>query len=137
MVTFDWKGAQHGPSSCPVCGSGGAKHRLIEITVERNLQRLLATDFIALLRCPACHACYCDPLRSIGYETADAEGLKYYIEQGAGVDVMLEPLSLVDGAADQAISRNRLRLRLCHGLRPPNARLGSARVRSRLHRCYR
>jgi SAM-dependent methyltransferase len=40
---------------------------------------------------------YCDPLRSVDYETADLEGLKYYLEQGAGIDAMLEPLSLVDG----------------------------------------
>ena len=58
---------------------------------------MLAADVVAFLRCPSCEVRYCDPLRSVDYETADLEGLKYYLEQGAGIDTMLEPLSLVDG----------------------------------------
>ena len=97
MVTINWKSAPHRRTSCPVCGRDGGQERFLEITVDHHLRSMLATDVIALLRCPSCDARYCDPLRSVDYETADAEGLKYYLEQGAGIDVMLEPLSLVDG----------------------------------------
>jgi SAM-dependent methyltransferase len=97
LVIIDWKSGQYRQSRCPVCGIGHSKQVLFEITVDHPGQSVLATDVIAFMQCPSCEVRYCDPRRSVDYETADSEGLKYYIEQGAGIDVMLEPLSLVDG----------------------------------------
>jgi hypothetical protein len=97
VVTVNWQGEQFQWSNCPVCRISGSKRRVLEMVVGRNIQRSPANDVIGLLRCPVCDACYCDPLCSVDYEASDVEGLKYYLEQGAGIDVMLEPLSLVDG----------------------------------------
>ncbi len=96
-MIIDWKVGEYRQSSCPVCGSGGSKQRLFEITVDNQRRGVLSTDAVAFLRCPSCDVRYCDPLRSVDYETANSAGLKYYLEQGAGIDTMLEPLSLVDG----------------------------------------
>ena len=96
-MIIDWKGGEYRQSSCPVCSSGGSKPVLFEITVDHGAERVLSTDAVAFLRCPSCEVRYCDPLRSIDYKTADSAGLKYYLEQGAGIDAMLEPLALVDG----------------------------------------
>ncbi len=96
MVIIDWKGGQYRQSCCPVCGSAGSKQRLLDIKGDHRGESVLSTDVVAFLRCPSCEVRYCDPLRSVDYETGDSEGLKYYLEQGAGIDVMLEPLSLVD-----------------------------------------
>ncbi len=96
-MIIDWQGGQYRQSSCPVCGSGHSKEVSFEIRVDHLGQGVLSPDVVAFLRCPSCEVRYCDPLRSVDYEIADLEGLKYYIEQGAGIDVMLEPLLLVDG----------------------------------------
>jgi SAM-dependent methyltransferase len=96
-MIIDWKDVQYRQSSCPVCGIGHSKQVLFEIAADHRGQSVLAADVVAFLRCPSCEVRYCDPLRSVDYETADSEGLKYYLEQGAGIDTMLEPLSMVDG----------------------------------------
>ncbi len=64
---------------------------------EQGLQQSAGTDRVIILQCPACELRYCEPLVSVDYSEVDHDGLKFYLDQGAGIDVMLELLSLVDG----------------------------------------
>ena len=61
-----------------------------------SLRELAGGDEIGLLRCPACDVRFCDPLVSVDYAEADERGAKFYLECGAGIDVMLGALSLAD-----------------------------------------
>jgi SAM-dependent methyltransferase len=94
MARLAWRSDATRPSRCPLCGDDGAKSELLTIS---GLPAWAEQDEIALVHCAGCGVRYCDPLKTVEYETADEEGLKYYLENGAGIDVMLEPLSLVDG----------------------------------------
>ncbi len=72
---------------CPLCGAEGAKGAV------------LSTDHvlpghapITLLRCPACGAAFLQDLTPPDYESDMAEMLDYYVEQGAGIDLIVAPL---------------------------------------------
>jgi len=72
---------------CPLCGVEGAKGAV------------LSTDHvlpghapITLLRCPACGAAFLQDLTPPDYESDMAEMLDYYVEQGAGIDLIVAPL---------------------------------------------
>ncbi len=74
-------------AGCPVCGEGGPK------------AAVLATDHvlpghprITLLRCPVCGAAFLQDLTPPAYEQGLAGMLEYYVEQGAGIDIMVAPL---------------------------------------------
>jgi SAM-dependent methyltransferase len=47
---------------------------------------------ITLLRCPACGAAFLQDLNPPDYESDMAEMLDYYVEQGAGIDLIVAPL---------------------------------------------
>ena len=47
---------------------------------------------ITLLRCPACGAAFLQDLTPPDYESDMAEMLDYYVEQGAGIDLIVAPL---------------------------------------------
>ncbi len=75
---------------CPLCGVEGAK------------SAVLATDHVlpghppvTLLRCPACGAAFLQDLTPPDYESDMAEMLDYYVEQGAGIDLIVAPLHRV------------------------------------------
>src|SRR5204862_359321 len=91
-----WSGATAAASACPVCDMAGNHRAVLEMTLGRRAGEALGARTIVLLQCPACQARYCRPMCSVAYEEADRDGLKFYLEQGAGVAPMLEPLSLVD-----------------------------------------
>lgn len=97
MVNVRWTGKSGWASICPLCGAGGTKRHLLEMSLHGGLQEILDSAWINVLQCPACELRYCEPLRSVDYSEADQEGLRFYLDQGAGIDVMLEPLSLIDG----------------------------------------
>src|ERR1700712_3357453 len=72
---------------CPVCRAPGAK------------RAMLATDHVApgqppvtLLRCPDCGAAFLQELTPPDYEADVAGMLDYYVEQGAGIDLIVAPL---------------------------------------------
>jgi SAM-dependent methyltransferase len=72
---------------CPVCHLTGAK------------RAVLSTDHvvpgqppITLLRCPGCGAAFLQELTPPDYEVDVASMLDYYVEQGAGIDLIVAPL---------------------------------------------
>lgn len=72
---------------CPVCGLAGTKGAV------------LSTDHVVpgqppvtLLRCPECGAAFLQELTPPDYEMDVAEMLDYYVEQGAGIDLIVAPL---------------------------------------------
>ncbi len=92
-IAVRWTGQSARASSCPVCADAGAKREVLETTRGEGSQAARTV----LLQCPACQVRYAEPLLSVDYGDGGATTLKFYLEQGAGIDVMLEPLSLADG----------------------------------------
>jgi 2-polyprenyl-3-methyl-5-hydroxy-6-metoxy-1,4-benzoquinol methylase len=75
---------------CPVCG------------VDGQTATVLTTDHVlpdhppvTLLRCPCCGAAFLDDLTTPDYEGDMQEMLDYYVEQGAGIDLIVAPLRRV------------------------------------------
>jgi SAM-dependent methyltransferase len=75
----------HAP--CPLCGVAGRKNAV------------LSTDHVmpgrppvTLLRCPACGVAFLEDLTPPDYEVDVAVMLDYYVEQGAGIDLIVAPL---------------------------------------------
>lgn len=93
MAILDWTGRTARPSRCPVCMSD--REKPVMLTLSRYADHT-GQDWpdLDLVCCPACEVRYYDPPVIIEHETGDL--LKFYIEQGAGIDVMLELLALVD-----------------------------------------
>lgn len=91
MPHLSWSDAEVCGATCPVCGRADGQRRILDLTGA------VAVDRIGLLQCGACEARYADTLQSADYRDADRNGLKFYLEQGAGIRTMLEPLRLVDG----------------------------------------
>ena len=85
-----------GEACCPVCGHEGMIPQEFSFQAD-SLRQLAGGDKVAMLRCPGCDARFCDPLVSVDYADADERGAKFYLESGAGIDVMLEALALADG----------------------------------------
>ena len=81
---------------CPVCGHAGEMAQEFSYRAE-SLREVSGSDRVAILRCPSCDVRFCDPLTSVDYHDADERGAKFYLESGAGIDVMLEALALADG----------------------------------------
>ena len=74
-------------ASCPLCGVTGAKGAI------------LSTDHVipghppmTLVRCPECGAAFLQDLTPPDYEMDVPEMLDYYVEQGAGIDLIVAPL---------------------------------------------
>lgn len=92
-VLIDWTPGVAEITPCPVCGADGDKPR-----------RLVAHDrqdggqAYPLHLCPACGCHFFHPMPAPHYEAPrDADGaVKFYVEQGAGIDVMLEPTAVLD-----------------------------------------
>ena len=72
---------------CPLCGVEGAKGAVL--TTDHVLP---GHPPITLLRCPACGAAFLQDLTPPDYESDMAEMLDYYVEQGAGIDLIVAPL---------------------------------------------
>jgi SAM-dependent methyltransferase len=79
---------------CPVCGDRESKRGLLHVAdyAEHAGTRGKPLD---LLQCPSCDARFYDPPITIDHYPGGL--VKFYIEQGAGIDVMLQPLTLLDG----------------------------------------
>lgn len=91
-MRIDWLDARVLRLDCPVCGSGAPKTARLSIDSIHPTQGRLT-----LVECPGCGSAFYDDLTPNHYEdTGDTGAVKFYVEQGAGVDVMLEPLLRFD-----------------------------------------
>ncbi|MEA2604207.1 MAG: hypothetical protein QOF89_5199 [Acidobacteriota bacterium] len=72
---------------CPLCGEEGAKGAVLSTD-----HVLPGHPPVTLLRCLACGAAFLQDLTPPDYESDMAEMLDYYVEQGAGIDVIVAPL---------------------------------------------
>lgn len=91
MIRIDWVDGADLRATCPVCASAGPKRA--RLTVESPS----AGAPLTLLDCAACGAAFYDRMVAADMIPPDHSGaLKFYVEQGAGVDVMIEPLFQVD-----------------------------------------
>jgi SAM-dependent methyltransferase len=72
---------------CPLCGVEGAKGAVLSTD-----HVLPGHPPVTLLRCPACGAAFLQDLTPPDYEIVVAEMLDYYVEQGAGIDLIVAPL---------------------------------------------
>jgi SAM-dependent methyltransferase len=100
-MLIDWQDRSAKEARCPVCFHAGSIPQTFSFQAE-SLRDLAGGDRVAMLRCPACDVRFCDPLVSVDYADADERGGKFYLESGAGIDVMLEALALAD---DRPVSR--------------------------------
>src|SRR3954454_17673367 len=79
---------QHEVSArCPLFGVEGAKGAVLSTD-----HVLPGHPPITLLRCPACGAAFLQDLTPPDYEMDVPEMLDYYVEQGAGIDLIVAPL---------------------------------------------
>lgn len=72
---------------CPLCGEEGQKGAVLDTD-----HVLPGHPRVTLLRCPVCGAAFLQDLTPPDYEHGMAELLDYYVEQGAGIDLMVAPL---------------------------------------------
>ncbi|MEO6194730.1 MAG: class I SAM-dependent methyltransferase [Thermoanaerobaculia bacterium] len=74
-------------SLCPLCGVEGSKGAVLSTG-----HVLPGHPPVTLLRCPACGVAFLQDLTPPDYERDMAEMLDYYVEQGAGIDLIVAPL---------------------------------------------
>jgi SAM-dependent methyltransferase len=85
-MSFHW--LQHDVESpCPVCHGTGAKRAVLSTG-----HVVPGQPPITLLRCPECGAAFLQELTPPDYEMDVASMLDYYVEQGAGIDLIVAPL---------------------------------------------
>jgi SAM-dependent methyltransferase len=94
LMQVDWavRGARHLP--CPVCGDGSAKPMVLSVQrhVERAGRGSSSSGPLSLVRCPTCGSAFYDDLTPAQYEDPGYGAIKFYVEQGAGLEAMLKPL---------------------------------------------
>ncbi|MSP89131.1 MAG: class I SAM-dependent methyltransferase [Alphaproteobacteria bacterium] len=94
-MTITWL-EREGPSlPCPVCHDRARKTERLQIA-----SRFGGQGDLSLLACGACGAAFFADFEPPAYESATgiAASVKFYVEQGAGMDVMLEPLFAIERA---------------------------------------
>jgi SAM-dependent methyltransferase len=94
MFVIDWGVRAEERSQCPVCHVDGSKCHLLDVTFAPTNEA--TTHQVRLLHCVYCGARYIVPAVPVDYEHSDENGMRYYVEQGAGLDVMLEIFSKLD-----------------------------------------
>src|SRR4051794_8616812 len=89
-----------GEALCPVCASTGPHDLLSDHVLSGPRIALSGASGKALpyLRCGSCGTVYAPDGASLRYEDeAGGDGaLRYYLEEGAGIDLMIDPLSRLD-----------------------------------------
>jgi SAM-dependent methyltransferase len=75
------------PARCPLCGAEGAKNAVLS-----TASVLPGRPPLTLLRCPSCGVAFLADLTPPDYEIAIDGMLDYYVEQGAGIDLIVAPL---------------------------------------------
>ena len=88
LLTMHLHWLQHTvPARCPLCGTEGAKNALLSTPSV-----LPGKGPVTLLRCPACGVAFLADQTLPDYEIAVDGMLDYYVEQGAGIDLLVAPL---------------------------------------------
>ncbi len=91
-----------GAGACPVCASTGPHGLLSDNVLPAPRLALSGTTRKSLvyLRCSSCGTVYAPDGASLRYEdeTDGDSALSYYLEEGAGIDLMVDPLSRLDHA---------------------------------------
>ena len=91
MIRIGWLDGGSARVACPLCGSEAPKPE--KLTVESPSAGLPLT----LVDCRECGAAFYEGAGLVAADAPDhSAALKFYVEQGAGVDVMIEPLFQVD-----------------------------------------
>ena len=86
-MRIEWLKGATVPIACPVCRSGAVKPAVLAVDSPWTGQRL------TLVECPECGAHAFDDLMPPSAIAPNSDSaLKFYVEQGAGIDVMLGPL---------------------------------------------
>jgi SAM-dependent methyltransferase len=75
---------------CPLCGAEGAKRAVLSTD-----SAILGEPPVTLLRCEECGAAFLQDLTPPQYEDGTVGLLDYYVEQGAGIDLIVAPLQRV------------------------------------------
>jgi SAM-dependent methyltransferase len=92
-MPFDWlQGVV--TARCPVCGAEEEKRAVV--TADHVIP---GTPRITFLRCANCSAAFLDDLTPPDYGEETPEMLEYYVEQGAGIDLIVAPLMRVPPAS--------------------------------------
>ena len=88
-MRIDWLEGER-DAVCPICGTDGAKAKVL-----RTASVIPRHPPITLLRCAHCGTGFLDDLTTPDYESEMPEMLDYYVEQGAGIDLIVAPLQRV------------------------------------------
>jgi SAM-dependent methyltransferase len=81
---------------CPACASTQPKQPLLRATPASRWARWLRLQRpITLLACPDCQSLFCERLKALAYERPAKHlwATEFYIEQGAAIDALIEPLA--------------------------------------------
>ncbi len=89
-MRIDWVDGSALALDCPVCGSTAPKPATLAVDSPFATQGRLT-----LVACPQCGSAFYDNLEPPAYEDSSgiAPAIKFYVEQGAGIDVLVELLS--------------------------------------------
>ncbi|RUQ75210.1 methyltransferase domain-containing protein [Azospirillum doebereinerae] len=92
-MLVDWAPGPGLSRVCPICRMQGDKPRRLVVRDRPDG----GTPY-HLYGCPSCGGAFFDPPHEARYEEpANADGaVKFYVEQGAGIDVMLAPTAVLD-----------------------------------------
>jgi 2-polyprenyl-3-methyl-5-hydroxy-6-metoxy-1,4-benzoquinol methylase/tetratricopeptide (TPR) repeat protein len=94
-----WQEKRGPECACPLCGVNGPTDFVLQV---RN--PLPYSEYLDLYRCQTCGSCFYQPIELPAYENV-FEGeylLQFYLEQGAGIDSMIEPLVMLREAFPKA-----------------------------------
>jgi SAM-dependent methyltransferase len=91
-----WYRGRRVPASCSVCGASVDAELVLAVNDAAPPHALRQ-----LHRCPDCDSLFMLPRDRVAYENATEAGfsVKFYVEKGAGIDVMLAPLARVPFSA--------------------------------------
>jgi SAM-dependent methyltransferase len=88
-------------AACPVCRSDEPKD-VLSSAVLRDIRTRLAgpgQTMLEYVKCRECHTVFAPLSHAPRYEQSDdAESIRYYLEEGAGIDLLMEPLFKIDTA---------------------------------------
>jgi SAM-dependent methyltransferase len=85
VLTIDWFDDVHVQASCPICHDTSAKGALGRYVATGAEPR-------TILLCTLCGTRFLDPLAAPPFVPMDPEVVRLYLEQSAGLDVMIEPI---------------------------------------------
>ena len=89
-VTLDWNlpAGTSGEYDCPICSDRTPKRGLLAATSPLIGRRVV-------VRCENCACVFVPDLPEVAYDTFPSEFFQLYVEQGAGIDLIVDPLFLV------------------------------------------